>query len=230
MNRLIATMICLLFTVAPAFAQLQSGTDASTAVPAVQPELSAIEKTRTQAMQLFKKGNLAQARTDLQHAIKSIDPIQEDVKNKMFAKTPGYDLNRYHACSLERAALYKDLAEIHYKEGNLAAVQDDYEQLLMHKDLGGIRLEDRLGDIAYLVMLCEASGDRDKGELYYIHLLKAQRLKTGDEASPDVLQTFDKFAKYMRKTNKTEKAASLEARANAVKTATKPFPKLWFSF
>ena len=226
-------LICLLASSAliavPTCGQTDLGAELN-ASDTVQPELAPVEKVRKQAQQLFKKGYYAQARAELQKAIKSVDPILEDVKNKMFAKTPGYDLNRYHAVFLEKAALYKDLADVLYKDGNLQAVQEAYEQLLQNKDLGGVRLEDRLGDIAYLVMLCEAGGDREKGELYYIHLLKAQRLKTGDEASPEVLQTFDKFAKYLRKTNKPDKAASLEARANAVKSAVKPFPKLWFSF
>jgi tetratricopeptide (TPR) repeat protein len=230
MKKTTTLLLTVMLTVSPVFAQFESSTDPAGSVAGSQPELAPVEKARAQAQQLFKKGNLAQARAELQKAIKSVDPIQEDVKNKMFAKTPGYDLNRYHAGFLEKAALYKDLADVQYKEGNLQAVQQAYEQILQNKDMGGVRLEDRLGDIAYLVMLCDASGDRDKGELYYIHLLKAQRLKAGDEASADVLQTFDKFAKYMRKTNKADKAASLEARANAVKSATKPYPKLWFSF
>lgn len=208
-----------------------AGKPSSVAKAPAVPELARVEEIRTKAMDLFKKGSLEAAEQHLNRANGLIDSdIEPEVKRKMFAHMPGYGLDQWHACMLTQAEIYKDLADVYYKQGNMDAVRDAYIKRVTLRDSGGIEHKDSIDDYEYLVTLCQATGSGSKAVLYNVILLKAKRMKAGNENNPDVLACMSKFADFLRKNNETGKAAQLDARAKAIKSGTKPLPELWFSY
>jgi tetratricopeptide (TPR) repeat protein len=206
----------------------QSSADKTSAT--TYPELMRVELIRKKGQSLFKSGNLKGAATEFQEALAVVDSeIEPEVKRKMLAHMPAYNLDRWHECFLFQADLYKDLADVYYKQNRLEDVQAAYEKRAELKTTGGIDIKGRESDYAYLVTLCDANNDYAKGTLYNILLLKARR-SYQNESAPSVMSTLESFAKYMRKIHDTDKAEQLENRAIAIKTGTKPLPKLWFSY
>ncbi len=194
-------------------------------------DFARVDAIQEKAKKAMSQGQYYSAEEQLERGIGLIsEEIEPELKRKMLDNFPGYGLDRWHNCFMKKAELWKEIADAYYKEKKTDKMAEAYENRVNSFTGAGVDIVDIEPDYAYLVSLLQTAGDNHKAIIYNIHLLKARRLKYGSESNPEVLATLDKFAGYMRSLKDDDKAAQLEARAKAIRSGSKPLPKLWFAY